>query len=77
MEVFVTDNMIEVEKRRAFTITAFDIKFCEQYERVIHAQTSISPWFYSLQIPMWIKIVVVWFIARGLLIPVFTWGYRL
>lgn len=52
MKVFVTDNMIEVEKRRAFAITAFDVKFCEQYERVIRAQTSISQWLYSLQIPM-------------------------
>lgn len=52
MKVFVTDNMMEVEKRRAFAITAFDVKFCEQYERVTRAQTRLPQWFYSLQIPM-------------------------
>lgn len=53
------------------------LKFCEQYEKGLHLQTSIYPWFYRLQIPMYIKIVVVWFMAIGLLIPDFTLGYWL
>lgn len=50
---------------------------CEQYERGVCVQTSLYQWFYGLYIPMWIKIVVVWFIAMDLLIPGFTWGYWL
>lgn len=61
----------------ALAMTVFALNSVSNTKKGLRLQTSIYQRFYRLQMPTCIKIVVVWFMAIGLLIPDFTLGYWL